>query len=260
VRCDLGRLTILFGCRGIAGNLFRELTVLTALITTLALAATPDTGKHVFFTGDAGVVATSGNTSVTSIDVGNKLVIASAGWKFTEAAGLTYAKTHDSVTAELWHGVLRGDRTVARHIALYVLTEFERNTFAGIRSRMSPSFGVSALAIATPRDTLRTELGGGYTVETAVPPGLDRRYAAGRIAAVFHHQLGQKSAFDEAVEYLPNFQTSADYRITSATSVTAPLATGIAMKAAYLIRYEGLPQPGFVKTDRTLTMGIQVTL
>lgn len=234
--------------------------MLTALITTLAVVAAPDTGKHVFFTGDAGLVSTSGNTNVTSIDVGNKLILVSGAWKFTEAGGLTYAKTHDSVTAELWHATLRGDRTIASRVALYILTEFERNTFAGIRSRFSPSFGVSALVAATPRDTLRAELGGGYTTESAVPPGLDRHYASGRVAGVLHHQLGQKSAFDEALEYLPNFQTSADYRITSATSVTAPLATGIAMKAAYLIRYEGLPQPGFVKTDRTLTMGIQVTL
>jgi putative salt-induced outer membrane protein len=234
--------------------------VFTALITTLALAAAPDTGKHVFFTGDAGLVSTSGNTSVTSIDVGDKLVIASGNWKFTQTAGLTYAKTEDSVTAELWHGSLRGDRDLSKHVGLYLLTEFDRNTFAGISSRFAPSFGFSALVLATPTDTLRTEVGGGYTIEKAVAPGEDRNYAAGRVAAIYHHQLGRKSAFDEALEYLPNFQTGADYRITSATSITAPLTTGVAMKAAYLIKFEGLPQPGFVKTDRTLTMGIQVTL
>ncbi len=232
----------------------------TALIATVALAAAPDTGKHVFFTGDAGLVSTTGNTNVTSINLGDKLVIASGKWKFTETAGLTYAKNQDSVTAELWHGSLRGDRDLSKRVGLYLLAEFDRNTFAGISSRYAPSFGLSALALATPNDTLRTEVGGGYTVEKAIAPGTDRSYGAGRVAAIYHHQLGRKSAFDEALEYLPNFQTSADYRILSATSVTAPLTTGVAMKAAYLIKYEGLPQPGFVKTDRTLTMGIQVTL
>jgi putative salt-induced outer membrane protein len=234
--------------------------VFTALITTLALTVAPDTGKHVFFTGDAGFVSTSGNTSVTSMDVGDKLTIASGRWKLTQRAGLTYARTDDSTTAELWRASLRGDRGLSTRVGLYLLTEFDRNTFAGVRSRLAPSFGLSALVLATPNDTLRTEIGGGYTIEKAVAPGSDRKYAAGRIAAIYHRQIGRKSAFDEALEYLPNFKTGADYRISSVTSMTAPLTTGVAMKAAYLINYEGLPQPGFVKTDRTFTMGIQITL
>ncbi len=76
----------------------------------------------------------------------------------------------------------------------------------------------------------------------------------------YRRRLGAKSSFEESIEYLPNFQVGADYRLASSTSITAPITTGIAMRAAYVIRYEGLPEPGFVKTDRAFTSGIQITL
>jgi hypothetical protein len=234
--------------------------VLIAVLAALALAAPADTGKHVFLTVGAGLISTSGNTEFTTFDVGNKLVIVAGPWKFTQTAGLTYAKNDDSLTAELWRGSLRGERSVSSRIGLYGLVELDRNVFAGIRSRVSPSLGVSALAAAAERDTLRLELGAGYVTEKAVPPGLDRSYGGGRFAGIYRHRFGAKSIIDQTVEYFPNFKTSADYRIASFTSISAPITSGIALKATYLIHTEGVPQPGFKKTDRTLSMGIQLTL
>jgi hypothetical protein len=234
--------------------------MLLAVIAALATATPADTGKHFFLTVGAGLISTSGNTEFTTFDVSNKLVLLAGAWKFTQTAGLTYSKSDTLLTAELWRGSLRGERAISSRVGMFALVEADRNTFAGIRSRVSPSFGVSALAAAATRDTLRLEFGAGYVSERAVPPGLDRSYAAGRVSAIYRHRLGEKSLIDETLDYLPNFKTSSDYRIASLTSISAPITAGIALKATYLIRTEGLPQPGFKKTDRTLSMGIQVTL
>jgi putative salt-induced outer membrane protein len=233
--------------------------MLLPLLTIAALVTAPDTGKHVFFTGDAGLVNTSGNTELTSISVGNKFILIGGGWKFTQTFAVTYARTQDSVTTELWQGSLRGDRSLAPRVSLFILADLQRNVFAGIRSRIAPSFGISAMAVASKRDTLRFEAGGGYTFQRAVLPDTNRDYPAGRVAAVYHHQLTAKAAIDESFEFLPNFNASRDYRINSETSVTAPITSGIAMKASYVIHYEGLPEQGFKKTDRILNTGIQVT-
>lgn len=233
--------------------------MLNTLLLTVAAVAAPDTGKRVFFTGDAGLVNASGNTEFTSISAGNKLTLLGGGWKFTQTLGVTYAKAHDSVTTEAWQGSLRGDRALSPRIGLFVLTELGRNIFAGVSSRLAPSFGVSAIAADGPRDTLRLELGGGYTWQNGIAPDTNRAYAAGRAALIYHHRLGAKAAFDEAFEYIPNFSVGADYRITSETAITAPITTGIAMKAAYVIHYEGRPAPGFKTSDRIITTGVQVT-
>jgi putative salt-induced outer membrane protein YdiY len=229
------------------------------LLAAAALVTAPDTGKHVFFTGDAALVNTSGNTDLTTTSAGDKLILLGGGWKFTQTFGVTYAKTQDSVTTELWQASVRGDRNLSSRTTLFILTDVQRNTFAGIRSRVAPQFGVSIVAVGSKRDTLRVEAGGGYTFQNAVAPDTNRNYPAGRLAAVYHHQLSAKASFDEALEYLPNFSVGSDYRINSETAITAPITNGIAMKASYVIHYEGLPEPGFKTTDRILTTGIQVT-
>ena len=230
------------------------------LLLLLAVTRTvPDTVKHVFFTGDAALVSATGNSDLKSLNLGDKLVFTRAGWKFTQTFSLTYARSQDSVTANILRGSVRADRSVSARVGLFLLTDLERNTFAGIRSRVAPSFGLTALAVATTRDTLRFEVGGGFTFQSAVPPDTNRRFPAGRLGAVFHHQLSGKSAFDQVLEYLPNFSVGRDERINSETSITAPITTGIALKASYVIHYEGLPEPGFKTTDRILTTGVQVT-
>jgi putative salt-induced outer membrane protein YdiY len=233
--------------------------VLPVLLTTLALAAPPDTGKHVFFTGDAGVVNASGNSDFTSVSVGNKLTLLSGGWKFSQTFGVTYARTRDSVTAEQWQGSIRGERALAPRVGVFLLTELGRNTFAGVSSRVTASFGVTTIAARGPHDTLRVEVGGGYAYQGGVAPDTTRHYLAGRAALIYHRTLGTKAGFWETFEYIPNFAAGADYRINSETAITAPISARIAMKASYIIHYEGLPEAGFQTTDRVLTTGVQVT-
>lgn len=53
----------------------------------------------------------------------------------------------------------------------------------------------------------------------------------------------------------------ADRAITtrSETSLVAPLSARFAVKVAYTVRFDNLPEPGFEKTDRILSSGLQVT-
>ena len=108
-------------------------------------------------------------------------------------------------------------------------------------------------------DQLDLEVGAGYTWQNAVGPAPDREFSVGRAAARYRRALGEKAEFVQVVEFLPNFKEGDDRRVNSETSLSAPITTGIAMKASYVIRYDGLPQPGFETTDRILTTGIQVT-
>jgi putative salt-induced outer membrane protein YdiY len=232
---------------------------MTSLLPILAILATADTGSTVKFTGDAGFVNTTGNTEVTTINLGNKLEFATNGWGVTQTFGLIYGRLDGETNTSLWRAGLRGDRAITARVGLFVRSEFDRNTFAGIRSRFNQSAGLSAQLIDTERTKLRGELGGGYVWQRGVPPALDQDFAAGRAALAFDRFLGEKSRFSQTVEVLPNFKNGDDLRINTQTSLVAPITSGIAMKASYEIRYDGLPEPGFKETDRIFTTGVQVT-
>lgn len=231
---------------------------LLALLTLTSAPPPADTAKVVKFTADAGFVSTSGNTDITTVNVGEKLEFLPAAWKFAQTFGIIYGRTDGTTSSSLWRGGLRGERTLSSRVGFFVLSEFDRNRFAGIRSRVASSGGLSAVLIKTGRDELNAEVGAGYTWERATDSTEDRNYSAGRVAMHFGHHFGSHAMFTQALEYLPDFETGSNYRVNSQTAFTAPIAAGIAMKAGYEIRYAGLPRAGFKKTDRILTTGVQV--
>ena len=118
---------------------------------------------------------------------------------------------------------------------------------------------VTALLLESPKDKLRAEAGAGYVWQRGVDPAPDQEFSAGRGALLYERLLGAKSKVTQVLEFLPNFKVGDDLRINSETAITAPIVTGIAMRASYVIRYDGLPEPGFQTTDRILTTGVQVT-
>jgi putative salt-induced outer membrane protein len=241
--------------------------VVLAVLAALVVAAPPahalvqaDTGKgDITFTGNAGLVSTSGNTNNTSINVGDKIVGHTDGWTFTQLFSLVYGKNDSVVTASLWRASVRGARAIARRASLFVIAAFDRDSFAGISSRYTPQVGIAAAIVAAPHDTLNFELGATYTWLNAFRPDTARTSGGARVAASYQHLLSARSIISEAIEYLPNLKDGHDYRINSETDIVAPITAGIAMRAGYTIRYDALPVDDHKTTDRILTTGIQVT-
>ncbi len=231
-----------------------------SLLLASLIAATPaDTVKPVKFTTDAGLVSTSGNTDITTISVAEHLEVRNGAWRFDQLFSVISGSTDGEATTSLWSGALRAGRDLSSRISLFALGTYDRNTFAGIESRISPQLGVNVKLVDNDVNKLQAELGASYTWQQSVPPGVDEDFAGGRGAVLYQHNFGPKAKFTQLLAFLPNFQNSADLRINSETALTAPITAGIAMRVGYSIRYDGLPEPGFEDTDRTLTTGIQLT-
>lgn len=230
-----------------------------ALLGALLIGTPSDTTKPVKFTTDLGLVSTSGNTNLTTLNVAEHLGFVSHGWEADQRFSVIYGKSDGEVTTSLWVGSLRGERDVSEHVGIFILGGYERNTFAGIRARYAPQVGVNLKLLAGERDKLRAELGAGYTWQWAVPPGDDREFAGGRGALFYEHLLGEKTRFTQMIEFLPDFKTSEDLRINSETAIAAPITAGIALRAGYIVRYDGLPEAGRKGTDRILTTGVQLS-
>ena len=233
--------------------------LVVTLLATIQLGAQAKAPKPLDFAGDAGFVMTSGNTAVTTLTLNEKLVLNSGPWKLTQQFGVVYGKLKDSVNTSIWRTGLRGDRLFSDLAGVYLLVNFDKNRFAGVAGRWEQGAGALVKAIREDTDKLEFELGLSAIQQQAVSAVPDRTFASGRAAAIYKHFFAEKAYFTQTAEYLPNLQNGPDWRLNSESALVAPLSSSIGIKMAFSVRYQNLPDPGFLPADRLFSTGIQVT-
>ena len=230
------------------------------LAATLVFPAAARAQSSTQLTLDFGLVDASGNTNVRTFNVGEKLGRGLGGWVLKQTAQILYGETDGKRTSESYDIVARGGYQLTARIGAFVLGEYQRDPFAGLASRWSGGPGLGIGLVQQSRDTLAVESAITEQKERSVA-GVDQSFAATRSAANFKHLFARKGAFfTETLEWIANLKTSDDQRINSETALTAPLSRQVALRASYLIRFDNQPEPGFKKTDRILTTGVQIAL
>jgi putative salt-induced outer membrane protein len=227
-----------------------------------ALAAAPTGARaqdadSIRVTTDLGMVNATGNTEVTTFNVGEELLAAVGAWGFKQTFGVVYGRTNDSTSASLWRASARADRTLSGRFGIYLLGAFDRNRFAGISRRFEEGAGVVVKAVQSDQNLLELEVGGGLTQQRSIQ-GESTSFASARGAATYRRSFSEASHAQLTVEVLPNLEESDDLRTNAVAELVAPLSQRIAMKLSYVLRYDNLPEPGFQKSDRIFTAGIQV--
>lgn len=216
------------------------------------------------FNTDLGFVSVSGNTSVTTLSLGEKWIRRIARWEFRQELGAVYGRTDGTETSNLWKASVRGDYGLGAHLALYARTAFDRNKFAGVKSRFAEGLGLVAKVAATDIDQLNVEGGFELTQQDNLD-GTSDSFASLRGATSWKHMFTSNAYFFQGIEVLPNLDDGEDYRINSETTIVAPLSSHVAMKASYQVRFDNLPSLNAAgteplrKSDRILSTGIQVT-
>lgn len=209
-------------------------------------------------TADFGLVSASGNTQLSTINIGDKITKKVRSWTLAQQGAYIYGKTNGVSSANLLKASLRGDHTFIGKVGLFVGSAYERNRFAGFTRHTDQIAGLTAEVLSMPRDTLKLDGGGVYTNESRVD-GTSKAYPAARAGMAYKHSFGGTSAFLQMAEYVPNLEENEQYRITSESIVTARMTTHLGLKLSYLVRYDSRPATGFGKSDRILTTGLQVT-
>ena len=213
------------------------------------------------FTGDVGYVATAGNTSVQTLNVGDKISAKFGGMTLSQQFAVVNGRSKGQTVVSIWRASVRIDAAVAQRLAVYTSLNYERNVFAGLASRTSAVTGLSSEVIKTAEDRLVFEGGVSLTAQRAViGKGSSLDFLGGRAASVYQHHLGPRALLSQSIEFLPNFRQGEDLRINTETSLLAPLTRQVGIKLAYAIRFDGLPNPGYQETDRLFTSGIQISL
>ena len=230
--------------------------MLYVILAAVSLQAAPPPSP-VQLTLDLGFVNSSGNSDVTTFNLGQRLAYTTGAWVFTQTAKVLYGETDGSATAESYEAGLRGDYVIKEQVSAFGLLTYQRNPFAGLASRFSEGVGLAWRAVRAPRDSLRLEATLSMNQERSTAD-VETSFGAMRGALGYKHMLGANSFFTQTLEAVLNLQDSEDLRVNSETAFTAPISQQIALKASYVVRYDRQPEPGFEDTDRLFTTGVQI--
>jgi len=239
------------------------------VVAALALLAAPhragaqaaaDTAKKSPVKGsvDLGLVASSGNTDMTTFSLGEKLEYAKGAWVVTQGARMVNGQTNGVESANEYLVYVQPTYQLSSKWKGYVLGSWDRNPFIGITQRWQEGLGLSFAAAASAHHTL--DLDGGFSFfQQEFTSGVSTSFPTARAQVKYRYSFTAKAYLQELFVYLPNLQDGADYRINNEVSLVAPVAGHLALKAAYLLQYQNAPQPGFARTDNLYTTGLQVT-
>jgi len=237
--------------------ILRSAAGITASLLFFAIPLAAQAADSLRLTFDLGYVNTAGNTDVTTLNLGEHLSYSTDRWVLAHFVTVIEGRSKGEETAAQYKTAVRVDRAFSARLGAYGLGGFERNVFAGIAQRYEEGAGMTAKAVARPRDQLSLEAGISFIQQRSVARVRDT-FGAGRAAARYKHGFGEATYFQQDVELLANLQNSDDRRVNTETALVAPISQHIALKAAYLVRFDNQPEPGFRKSDRVFTTGIQI--
>jgi putative salt-induced outer membrane protein len=241
-----------------------DTTFAVAIATLVALpafgtvAAAQDVKPRTGFTGDLGYVTASGNTNLTTLSIGEKIIHTDGRWVFSQLAAYVYGETNDKESANQLRLAARADFAFLPRLGVFGGVAYERNTFAGFNSRTDEIAGLQWKAIVAPLDSLNLDAGGVFTQESDVD-STSQSYPSARVAGNYKHVFSKAAYFQQLAEYVPNLKTSGAYRVNSESALVAPISLHAGIKMSYAVRYNSRPPAKFGTTDRVLTMGVQLS-
>ena len=224
----------------------------------LAQGAAADTAKPLKVTAGVAFLDASGNTDVTSLTVNERLEWKRPHFLWAQFINAINGTTDGEESANLLAMGLRGDWKPAGRLSIYALINYDRNRFANIGRRFEEGAGLGYAMIERPRHRLTTELGSQFVQQRNLEHVSDS-FLAGRAAELYRYTIKDNTYVEERVEYLPNFETTEDYRVNGEANVVAPLSRHLSLKVGYVVRFDNLPEPDVKKTDRYITTGLQIS-
>lgn len=135
---------------------------------------------------------------------------------------------------------------------------WDKDRFAGIKSRHDMTAGLGREFIKTQRNTLIGEIGAGRIVEERYRQKTNS-FGSGRAYSKYSYQISETASFSQDAEYLANFKDSDDFRVKTETALLAALSVHLSLKVSYLWNHVGKPPLGRVRNDTTTGISLVAT-
>jgi putative salt-induced outer membrane protein len=225
-----------------------------ALLVTLTAGAEEPTGP---WSGSLGLsyIATSGNSDTSSLGIEATVKCKPDPWGIEINALVFRAEKDGDKTADRGYGHARGQRALSGSWDVFLGASAERDRFAGIDLRAIAEAGATYKALTGPEHELSFDAGATFTKEERLN-AKDRTFAGALAGVSYVYILGEGAKISERLMFLPNFDETDDWRLTSETAAQAAFSRRFALKLAFFLRYDHVPPPGFSGTDTTTTASV----
>ncbi len=207
---------------------------------------------------DVGYVSTTGNTRVSTFNIGQKLNLKTGYWRFEQQLAVVYGESDGEVNSSFIRASIGGEYALRATMGITAGFLFDKNRFSGVLQRTEEYLGLVWRVVELERDTLRLDAGGSFTQQRNTD-GTTRNFPAARTALWYKRGLGEKAFLQQTVEVVPNIETSEDYRVNAIAALVSPISRSLALRLEYQVRYDNLPEPDFAAMDRIFTTGIQLS-
>lgn len=203
----------------------------------------------------ASFVGTSGNSDTASTGADFAAHRRGAVWLVDAGATAVLTRSNDEKTAERYLGMIRGQRKLTPIVGLSFGERLERDQFAGIDLRSILDAGFTRALVRRTAWTVDgvTALAWNHESRT-VGSGLDD--PVGLLQLLSRVPFGTAGDMTQRFTYYPDFTMTSAYRSEAELTAQAAMASHLALKIGYLLRYSNAPVPGFKKTDNTTTASV----
>ncbi len=240
----------------------KRTVIVAGLILTLGalplLAQETEEEEEPLWEGSLGLawVATSGNTDTSTLGLDFALDRRPEPWGLEFAARGNRAEDGGAKTAENYLVSGRAVRKLSERWEAFGGLAWARDPFAGFDSQTVASAGATYTAVESKRQLLKLDAGLAYTWEDRVPPAEDVNFAGGLLGLSWEWKLGASSKLTERLVFLPNFDDTDDWRLTSLTAVESSINEWLALRFGFDLRFRNQPIDDADSTDTTSTASV----
>lgn len=238
------------------------------------------------FKGEFSAVVSEGNSSALTLGLGGTLrrVWENARWQI-EATGVRTesgvttrtavgtasdyeisADTERKTTAENYRVKTRYDRDLSETAFLSLSSDWLRNTFAGIRSRLVMGLGAGRSWWDDEESRLETGLAGTFTIqEDVVPSKRKNDYPGVRGSYEYWRQVTGSSEFESSLAADLNLDNTRDLRLDWTNSLSVAINSALALKPSLQLQWRNEPSltevplmtPGGEDTGETVQVPLE---
>jgi len=196
-------------------------------------------------------LATTGNSETTTMGLDFTFERRPTPWGFDVNGSFNRAEDNQLLTAERYYLSGRARRSLTERLDVFVGISGEKDQFAGIDLRTLVEAGVEYRVLTGPKHLLAFDGGLTYTDEDRVEPEPDASFAGGLAGMSYEFKINDSTSLTERLLFYPNFDESADWRLSSDTGLQVAMSSFLAVKLSYEVRYRNQPIGNAEDTDTT---------
>jgi putative salt-induced outer membrane protein len=233
----------------VSGSAFAQTVVAPA---TEKVAAPPAEFEG---TAEVSSLVTNGNTKNQTTGLSFDVTYRPDVWLVNLKSKYLTTVSQEALTQESFEISGRGGRKVSENGDTYIEHTYLKNQFAGVNNRYVTSAGYGYMWVQSDLQTFRTEAALGYTHEDRTD-NTKLAFMSGVLGVVYKYKLTATADIEHETKYLPNFDTSEDWRLTTVTSLSAAISSMFSSKISWKYEHVNLPPLGKIKGDTTTTISL----